>query len=842
MIRHTTYTESIIYLVLACVLAAIYIVTTMGYYYFAPDTPELRKRSVSLTIVGAIASAGISTVFMVQAASPKTNPSFLPLWGAYIGFAAWSVSLLGRVWRARFLADIRRTNNNHQHQQQYANSNEMHAQLRREQNWLRRRRAPMGDITLTGIMAAIGASTLICLILVQCMSTRYRLVPLDLGSHNWGNWEYIPFYVMSGFFMVILCPVILWLLLGMHDAYNIASDLQLTVSFTLMIAPIYFIWTSIPALERTVDAILWLVVLLFAAHVFSVIRPLKRALRLRLERRLLSRNQFYRALDDPVAFRRLERLAEADFSVENCRFIEGYRKLQERTKTVKRQQEKKEEERRLKAEQAAAENWNTLQAAQVAMQTALAMRALGLPGTVEFSPTSPQHYHMADTASHAEEKNSSKVALDWNPPRISCIEIPSAVPLKTTKSAPQPIKIPLNTAPSGMRARPMSSHSMASSCYSNSTRKSEMIEVAQHVTLKTYHSNASVLPSPVTPRSFLTKRTSSLASFHDFNSQSARATRLADAQPMPALPPSVYGMSSSAHNSFAPSSSVSRNNRHASTTIGAPSTRTSTIPPVPTISVSLIAPPEIAHANRITHSSYVMNDHTVDAPTITSLPTVASSGLNGSAACSVFTENSEQMADFVNNGSLPDWLAGDYRRFYYVYLAEGALLEVNVDHGVRSRVRNAITLGQIEPTIFDEAYHAVLDLLYRNTFPRYVSSLLNTGEMEDLDDDLDDTDEIPLSDHPEAQLVGGPSYDVTSDNRKGYLSRLTGSNGYGSDQRQRMMTMTSTMTTSKNAYGRGRGRKRANTLTVRLRRWWRRQRDELTAWRDDRNSQIHYIG
>ncbi|RKP26387.1 hypothetical protein SYNPS1DRAFT_21845 [Syncephalis pseudoplumigaleata] len=791
MTRQPTYTESIIYLVLACVLAAIYILTTMGYYYLAPDTPELRKRSVSLTIVGAIASTGVSTIFLVQAASPATNPSFLPLWGAYIGFAAWSVSLLGRVWRARFLADIRRAKANNQMAaaanaataQQGTNLKEMHAQLRREQKWLRRRRAPMGDATLTGVMAAIVLSTLVCLILVQCMSNRYRLVPLDIGGHSWSNWEYIPFYVTSGFFMVILCPVIIWLLLGMHDAYNIASDLQLTVSFTLMVAPVYFIWTSIPMLEHFLDAIWWLAVLLFAAHVFSVVRPLRRALRLRLERRLLSRNEFRRALDDPVAFRRLEKLAEADFSVENCRFIKGYRALQERTETVKRQQQKREEEERLKAEQTAVDQLSTLQAAHVAMQTALAMRALGLPGTVEISPVSPQHYHMADDVARAQEAESAKLTLDWNPPRISCIQIPGATRPHASKSAPQPVLLPLRDAPSGMRARPMSGHSATDSFYSNATRQSEMIEVAQHVTLKTYHSNASVLPSPVTPHCQPQKRTSSLVASRQFNSASARATRLAEAPAMPALPPPALYMSSSAHGSAAP---VRRD------------FDASTISPVPTVSVSL-------------------------SPTSgqTSMP-VATASLGPRAdaggACSMYTEKSEHVADFVNNGSLPDWLAEDYRRFYYIFLAEGALLEVNVDHSVRARVRSAIARGCIEPTMFDEAYHAVLELLYRNTFPRYVSSLLSAEEMDELDAEQGHLSLVEVDHHSEEQHAG-VSHDIAEHQKRRYLSRFTDG------------TMHSRQTTSQWSYGRG--RRQPRTLVARLRRWWRLQRDELTAWRDD---------
>ncbi|KAF0556876.1 regulator of G protein signaling superfamily [Gigaspora margarita] len=338
------------------ILSFIYLtVTIILFYKRRQRIADIRYRPLRLTIFNSIAIIMLCVMFCFRSGFyPMEYPCFLIHWPSYIGFFLVCASITCRaivfIWVARYhMAKLRislmpesntipispMTPFTPVHDRMGNTGNPAARLLRQLKKWKKN----ATDIWMTQrILYPTIAIAFLLAFIFQITSPDLSLIPMrtecPIGS------EHIPVFIILSLFLFIICPILIYLLYNIRDAYGLRNELMVTLIVGSFSFIMFFIWEySASGLRLYFGSFMFPWVTLILSHTLSITIPVWKSYKYSFDisklasfhDKRISRSkkyeQFEKVLADPDLFKLYKACAVACFCTELILFLEEYQFL-----------------------------------------------------------------------------------------------------------------------------------------------------------------------------------------------------------------------------------------------------------------------------------------------------------------------------------------------------------------------------------------------------------------------------------------------------------------------------------------------------------------------------------
>ncbi|ORX79704.1 hypothetical protein K493DRAFT_362507 [Basidiobolus meristosporus CBS 931.73] len=319
-------------LVVHCVLVFI---TTILYLY---HHQKFSHRPLRLILLGAFGNLIISGSYYCRLMWWMDFSCSLVLWGTYLGSALYFLSLMARGVQLLVVVRFNTAKVHSQLQDTFIddkNSFELLEHERYRHSHISRQaynKERVTDKRLTYLVA------LFIFILVTAVSAMQLVRMLEPGFDEYTlcgfGWHYFPFFGITGVFLFVCCPWVIYYFWNVKDAYGLRNELITCVFLGLCIYPMYFVWTLIlkEKLNSSFSSYYFITLFMLLTHLNTVGFPLiGMAYRTRKLRTIAAYDseQFHRIFENPEMLYHFRNFAARYLCSENTCFIDDFQLLKQ---------------------------------------------------------------------------------------------------------------------------------------------------------------------------------------------------------------------------------------------------------------------------------------------------------------------------------------------------------------------------------------------------------------------------------------------------------------------------------------------------------------------------------
>ncbi|KAK9728609.1 hypothetical protein K7432_000956 [Basidiobolus ranarum] len=333
---------------------------TVYRFWVQRSVESIKYRSPGFTIIGAITIWLLIIIFMLRM-NVDWFPCYISLWATSLGYPViYVVTIIRsiRLWfhyrisEAKFrqaLVHVSKQNTVNQSIETAGGSFEMFNMTGKTRNRpdifslnedsFYQKRHILSKRFLAGIFIAVMLAHLLIIVVIQVFSVAYSFKP-SVGSESGAicmiGWEYIPHYVISSIYTLIVLPLLIYRMRDVNDAYGIRRELLYTSILMVLSTIILILFLYLPQLHfisTVVSGIVWSAVPLIAIYALMVIRPLVDSYNIVLLKRWsclfkskpnlpYTREAMELLLQDPILFNQFKLFSVTDFTLECVLFYE----------------------------------------------------------------------------------------------------------------------------------------------------------------------------------------------------------------------------------------------------------------------------------------------------------------------------------------------------------------------------------------------------------------------------------------------------------------------------------------------------------------------------------------
>ncbi|KAK9722594.1 hypothetical protein K7432_002584 [Basidiobolus ranarum] len=324
---------------LACVALVLHftivIVTTIIFLY---HRQKFNHRPHRLILLGAIGNLIISGAYYCRLIFWMGFSCTLVLWGTYLGSALYFLSLMARGIQLLVVVKFNTAKVHGQLQDTFIddkNSFELmehesyrHSHISRQAQNKER----VTDKKLTYLVA------LSIFILVSAISVMQLVRMLEPGFDEYTlcgfGWHYFPFFGMTGLFLFLCCPWVIYFFWNVKDAYGLRNELITCVFLGLLIYPMYFVWTLVlkEQLNSSFSSYYFITLFMLLSHLNTVGFPLASMVYRSRKLRTIAAydsEHFYRIFESPEMLLHFRNFAVRYLCSENTCFIDDFQLLKQ---------------------------------------------------------------------------------------------------------------------------------------------------------------------------------------------------------------------------------------------------------------------------------------------------------------------------------------------------------------------------------------------------------------------------------------------------------------------------------------------------------------------------------
>ncbi|ORX94983.1 hypothetical protein K493DRAFT_301732 [Basidiobolus meristosporus CBS 931.73] len=324
---------------LACVALVLHftivIVTTILFLY---NRHKFNHRPHRLILLGAIGNLIISGAYYCRLIFWMDFSCTFVLWGTYLGSALYFLPFMARGIQLLVVVKFNTAKVHGQLQDTFIddkNSFELmehetyrHSHISRQAYNKER----VTDKKLTFLVA------LFIFIMIAAISVMQLVRMLEPGFDEYTlcgfGWHYFPFFGMTGLFLFICCPLVIYFFWNVKDAYGLRNELITCVFLGLLIYPMYFVWTLVlkEQLNSSFSSYYFITLFMLLSHLNTVGFPLiSLAYRARKLRSIAAYDSehFHRIFENPEMLHHFRSFAARYLCSENTCFIDDFQLLKQ---------------------------------------------------------------------------------------------------------------------------------------------------------------------------------------------------------------------------------------------------------------------------------------------------------------------------------------------------------------------------------------------------------------------------------------------------------------------------------------------------------------------------------
>lgn len=283
--------RKVVYTSLAALTFLYLTVTIILFYTRRKNISDIKYRPMRLNILNTVAIIVLCMMFcLCSAFYPNQYPCFLIHWPAYIGFFLYCSSFTCRVlaftWVVKYNLAKLRMSMAYSQPSFYNNTSNppispmspMRERLEfpesKLMNRLRKFRQYVTDKWLTSwVITPIMILVLIGSSIAQIINPTISIIPLNTNCSTIGPGA-IPLLVLIGFFLIIVCPILFYLLYGINDAFGLRNELMVTLVSGVVAYVCYFVFELLLRNWRNyVGSFMFGWVTLILGHTLSITIP-----------------------------------------------------------------------------------------------------------------------------------------------------------------------------------------------------------------------------------------------------------------------------------------------------------------------------------------------------------------------------------------------------------------------------------------------------------------------------------------------------------------------------------------------------------------------------------------